>query len=124
MVARGKSDKRVEPSFEASHDEDQDEFRLEADDRIVGHRKASKRAPKSDAKVDTARRQKRGAAKSGSRCGSGSAGGGLFAPLRRLIYWCVVLSIWGAIGIGGLVLYYGAQMPAAAAGRFPIVRRT
>lgn len=119
MAARGRSDKRVEPSFEASHDEDEDEFRLEADDRIVGHRKASKRAPKADVKGDPGRRKKKGPSKSGHGRQRETSGGGFFAPLRRLIYWCLVLGIWGAIGIGGLVLYYGAQMPAASSWSIP-----
>jgi hypothetical protein len=39
--------------------------------------------------------------------------------VRRLAYWCVVLGIWGAIGVGGLVLYYGARMPSATSWSIP-----
>ncbi|QGM47003.1 transglycosylase domain-containing protein [Methylocystis heyeri] len=31
--------------------------------------------------------------------------------LGGLIYWGMVLSLWGAIGAAGLALYYGAQLP-------------
>ncbi|MDR3493190.1 MAG: penicillin-binding protein 1A [Ancalomicrobiaceae bacterium] len=37
--------------------------------------------------------------------------GGFFGFFARIFYWCFVLSIWGAIGIGGVVLYYGARLP-------------
>ena len=36
-----------------------------------------------------------------------------------MAYWCVVLGIWGAIGVGGLVLYYGARMPSATSWAIP-----
>jgi penicillin-binding protein 1A len=116
MAARGKSDRRVEPSFEDLPDDD--EFRLEAEDRIIGQRKASKRSSKADPKAKAPARAKVRAEKSPKGTGRGS-GGGFFAPLRSLLYWCVVLGIWGAIGVGGLVLYYGAQMPAASSWAIP-----
>ncbi|MCE1237865.1 MAG: penicillin-binding protein 1A [Hyphomicrobiales bacterium] len=31
--------------------------------------------------------------------------------VKRAIYWGFVLSIWGAIGVGGILLYYGARLP-------------
>jgi penicillin-binding protein 1A len=31
--------------------------------------------------------------------------------LGRLFYWSFVLAIWGAIGAGGLFVYYGSQLP-------------
>ncbi len=34
--------------------------------------------------------------------------------LGRLAYWCVVLSIWAGIGLAGLIVWYGAQMPSVA----------
>ncbi|WP_425348607.1 transglycosylase domain-containing protein [Pararhizobium arenae] len=37
-----------------------------------------------------------------------------------MIYWCVVLGIWGAIGVGGLVLYYGSRMPSATSWSVPV----
>lgn len=40
--------------------------------------------------------------------------GGLFGGIRRLFYWCVVLGIWGTIGVVGLVIYFAAQMPSAS----------
>jgi penicillin-binding protein 1A len=116
MAARGKSDRRVEPSFEDLPGDD--EFRLEADDRIIGHRKAWKRSSKADPKAKAPARVKPRAGKSPKGTGRGS-GGGFFAPIRSLLYWCVVLGIWGAIGVGGLVLYYGAQMPAASSWAIP-----
>ncbi len=34
--------------------------------------------------------------------------------LGRLVYWCLVLAIWAGIGMVGLVVWYGAQMPSVA----------
>ena len=34
--------------------------------------------------------------------------------LRRLLYWCFVLAIWGGIAAAGIVVYYGARMPSVA----------
>jgi penicillin-binding protein 1A len=122
MAARGRSDRRVEPSFDSSQDDE--EFRLDADDRIIGNRKGSKRARSEDVEDSRApekKRTRKPSAKAAPRRGrqAPSGGGGLFAPLRSLFYWCIVLGIWGAIGIGGLVLYYGAQMPAASTWAIP-----
>jgi penicillin-binding protein 1A len=39
------------------------------------------------------------------------SGGGFFGFIGRLFYWGVVMSIWGAIALGGVVLYYGARLP-------------
>jgi penicillin-binding protein 1A len=38
-------------------------------------------------------------------------GGGVGRLLRRTLYWGFVLSIWAAIGAGGILVYYGARLP-------------
>ncbi|MDH4413838.1 MAG: hypothetical protein QE484_11050, partial [Rhizobium sp.] len=45
MVSRGKSRDRIEPSFDDERDEE--DFRLDADDRVVGGRQARSGAKKS-----------------------------------------------------------------------------
>ncbi|MQX17290.1 PBP1A family penicillin-binding protein [Sinorhizobium terangae] len=110
MAARGKSGQRIEPSF-GGVDSDDDDLRVEASDRVSG----SARRP-ARGKSESGKRKARG--KRGSQRGSGS-GGGFFGLVRRLAYWCIVLGIWGAIGIGGLVLYYGARMPSATSWSIP-----
>jgi len=144
MAGRGRSDRRVEPSFESS--KPRDDFRLDADERIVGNGRPGKRPARieyddpDDDDEDRSERPQRSKASQGAsqgashgtprerprsprgkppRRGRDSGGGGFFAPLRRLIYWCVVLGIWSAIGVGGLVLYYGAKMPAASSWAIP-----
>lgn len=37
--------------------------------------------------------------------------GGMGRVVRRLFYWGVVAAIWAAIGITGVVVYYGARLP-------------
>ena len=39
--------------------------------------------------------------------------------LGRLFYWCFVLAIWGGIAVAGIVVYYGAKMPAATTWSIP-----
>ena len=31
--------------------------------------------------------------------------------LGRLVYWCFILGVWGALGAGGTVAYYASQLP-------------
>jgi penicillin-binding protein 1A len=116
MAAKGKSDRRVEPSFEGS--KVSDELRLDADERIVGNGRPPKRVPKgkdNDLRSERAERSRPARQRSSSR----RERGGFFASIHRLFYWCVVLAIWAGIGVGGLVLYYGARMPAASTWAIP-----
>ncbi len=123
MAAKGKSNKRVEPSFGGSRESN--DFRLDADERIIGNgrqstkaaAKPSRREPEPDDEDDEPVRKT--ASRSRTRKRPSSTGGGFFGGIRRLFYWCIVLGIWGAIGVGGLVLYYGARMPAASTWAIP-----
>ena len=63
-------------------------------------------------------RRKSSKAKS-SRGGRGRSRRGLFGVLGRLFYWCFVLAIWGGIAVAGVVVYYGAKMPAATTWSIP-----
>ncbi len=112
MASGRKSRQRLDPSFD--DDSADDEFIVEAEERIVGNgaRKSAQRRL-DNASVPRPRDGKN------SQSSRRRNGGGVFGAVRRLIYWCVVLSIWAAIGIGGLVLYYGAQMPAASTWSIP-----
>ncbi len=108
MAGRDKSSRRVEPSFDdRSRSSRDDDFRLDDEERIGG-RGGSKRKSKPE-RSGAPRKQKRQRRRSG----------GLFGAISFLIYWGFVLSIWGAIGIGGLVLYYGARMPSASSWTIP-----
>ncbi len=126
MAAKGRSDRRVEPSFGGSRDEGED-LRLDANERIVGNGRqpsksqAQKRPNRRDRETDDvpADEPRRAPARGRSRKQSRSGGGGFFGSIRGLLYWCIVLGIWGAIGVGGLVLYYGARMPAASTWAIP-----
>jgi penicillin-binding protein 1A len=95
-MASRRSGQRIEPSF--GGDDEDDGLRVDASDRVSGK----------------CRRETRG-----RRTGRGGSGGGFFGLVRRLFYWCIVLGIWGAIGVGGLVLYYGARMPSATSWSIP-----
>jgi penicillin-binding protein 1A len=87
-----RSDRRREPYF----DEDPgDDLRAEPRARAQRSRKARASASDDDEPSPPRSRERRA-----SRSFFG-----------RLVYWALVLGLWGAIGAGGLVVYYGAQLP-------------
>ncbi|MFC3075732.1 transglycosylase domain-containing protein [Shinella pollutisoli] len=102
-MADNRKSRRIEPSFDGSRGRDDGDFRLGAGDRVAGERGGRKRGGRSAAPRAARRRRS----------------GGLFGLLRTLVYWCLVLGLWGAIGLGGLVLYYGARMPSATSWAIP-----
>jgi penicillin-binding protein 1A len=99
-------DRRIEPSFEGSpKTRSATGFSVSEEDRVVpGNRKSS---PKG----------KSARSRSGRRRGKSRRG--LFGVFGRLIYWCFVLAIWGGIAAAGIVVYYGAKMPAATTWAIP-----
>ncbi|SFP64689.1 penicillin-binding protein 1A [Mesorhizobium sp. NFR06] len=100
-------DSRIEPSFEGSPRAKSSEgFSVSEEDRVVP------RARKSTAKGKSAKAKSRNRGRSGSRRG-------LFGIATRLVYWCFVLCIWGGIAVAGIVVYYGAKMPAATTWSIP-----
>ncbi len=118
-MASGKSGQRIEPSFGSS--DDGGDLRVDASDRVSGGGSKPKRAKSPER---GARREKPGRRAGGRGSGRSGSGGGFFGLVRRLAYWCIVLGIWGAIGVGGLVLYYGARMPSATSWSIPNGRPT
>ncbi|MCP8896621.1 penicillin-binding protein [Shinella daejeonensis] len=109
-MAGNRKSGRIEPSFESAAPRDDDDFHLDADERVVGG------PGKRKAKAAGGRRGRRDPASSRGRRGSA---GGFPRLLRRLVYWCLVLGLWGAMGLGGLFLYYGARMPSATSWSIP-----
>lgn len=104
MNDRTKRAERREPSFELGRGGSRDDFdmRLSDDDRPVrGHRAP----PRSEARQPP-RRDKRSGGGGGRRRGRRGRSflGGLF-------YWTLVLGLWCAIGLGGLIAYHAAQLP-------------
>ncbi|MGV1831317.1 transglycosylase domain-containing protein [Agrobacterium vitis] len=114
MAGMKKSRNRIEPRLGDAENEDGDEIRLDSNDRVLGGRTASggKKMPATSSKRSREvadPRPKREKVQSG----------GLFGGIRRLFYWCVVLGIWGTIGVVGLVIYFAAQMPSASSWTVP-----
>lgn len=58
---------------------------------------------------------KAGRRKRGGRRG----GGGMGRFIRRTLYWGFVLSIWGVIGLAGVIAYHAMQLPPASEWRVP-----
>ena len=56
----------------------------------------------------TARKKKNAPSRSGSGAKRGRPRRSI---LGHLVYWGVVLSVWGAIFLGGLFAYYASQLP-------------
>ncbi|CDX32671.1 Penicillin-binding protein, 1A family [Mesorhizobium sp. SOD10] len=100
-------DSRIEPSFEGSQRaKSSDGFSVSEEDRVVP------RTRKSAAKGRSAKAKSRGRGRDRSRRG-------LFGIATRLVYWCFVFCIWGGIAAAGIVVYYGAKMPAATTWSIP-----
>jgi len=100
-------DSRIEPSFEDSpRAKSSDGFSVSEEDRVVP------RARKSAAKGKSAKAKSRGRGRDRNRRG-------LLGVATRLVYWCFVLCIWGGIAVAGIVVYYGAKMPAATTWSIP-----
>jgi penicillin-binding protein 1A len=106
MNDRARRGERREPSFERARTDSRDDgdFRLSAEDRPGrGYRAPSRQ----DERRDPPRRDKRGGSGGGGRR-RGRKGRSL---LGGLFYWAMVLGLWCAIGLGGLVAYHAAQLP-------------
>ncbi|RWB50363.1 MAG: penicillin-binding protein, partial [Mesorhizobium sp.] len=100
-------DSRIEPSFEGPpRAKSSAGFSVSEEDRVVPSNR------KTSAKRQSARTKS-------SRRGRGRSRRGLFGVLGRLAYWCFVLAIWGGIATAGIVVYYGAKMPAATTWAIP-----
>ena len=98
---------RIEPSFEgSSRAKPSAGLSVSEEDRVVP----------SNRKAPAKRKAAKGKASRGGRVRSRR---GLFGVLGRLFYWCFVLAIWGGIAVAGLVIYYGAKMPAATTWSIP-----
>lgn len=98
-------DRRIEPSFDGpSRAGSSNGFSVREEDRVVPSNR------KSPAK------RKKSKARSSRR---GSSRRGLFGLFGRLFYWCFVLAIWGGIAAAGIVVFYGAKMPAATTWSIP-----
>ena len=84
-----RSGKRREPRFDDEPDDWPDDDYYDDDDEL---RAEPRRAPRRRARPKPKRRS------SGSLIGA-------------LLYWGLTLAVWGVIGLGGLAVYYGSQLP-------------
>ncbi|RYC09710.1 transglycosylase domain-containing protein [Ciceribacter ferrooxidans] len=105
MAGRGRANERVEPTFEERRGSE--DFRLSAGDRIARGSSAAKGGGKPKSGKPSRSRPKR------------RSEGGLGGLLRRMVYWSIVLGLWGGIGLAGIVAYYGARMPSASTWSIP-----
>ncbi len=67
-------------------------------------------APANDDRPDAPRPRKRRSASRRKRRRGGRDGGGR-SLLRRMVYWCLVLAVWGAIAAGGIIAYVASTLP-------------
>ena len=94
-----KSGERKEPTFDkASGKTSPAEWHVSDDDRIGSTRASKKSAGKSKILTESEHPPRKKRRRSRSLIG-------------QLAYWCVVLGVWGGIGLLGLVGYHAAQLP-------------
>lgn len=116
MAGNGKSRQRVEPSFGDFH-ESGDDLRLNETDRINGTKAGGKKA--SGFEPAEPQKRERSKSKRTNRREREANGGGITGFIRSCLYWCIVLGIWGGIGVVGIVTYYAARMPSASTWSIP-----
>lgn len=90
------------------------DLKLFSDDRVTansGKKKRGRAKPKKG-KASTARRKSTGKT-SRSRRGKARKGLTLGRVFGFLIYWGLVAGVWGGIAVGGIVAYYGLQLPSS-----------
>ncbi|MEQ1941309.1 transglycosylase domain-containing protein [Mesorhizobium sp. VNQ89] len=103
MAKRG--DRRIEPTFDGpAKGRSSRDLSVSEDDRVIPSRR-KKPAQKKRAAAPRGRSRRRRP--------------GLIRVLGRLTYWAFVMAIWVGIAGAGVVLYYGAQMPAATTWSIP-----
>ena len=102
MASRDTGKQRIEPRF-GSDRHSGDDLRADPEDRPVAKRKTARKtsAPK--------RRKKRRSA----------SGGGFLGLVRRMVYWSLVLCLWGGIALAGTVVYFAAKMPQTTTWSIP-----
>ncbi len=104
-----KGDRRIEPTFDGpAKGRAARELAVSEDDRVVPAQRSSGRPSKQSHRKKSAARRSTKARRSG-----------LFGGFGRLVYWAFVLFIWCGIIGAGVVIYYGAQMPAATTWSIP-----
>jgi penicillin-binding protein 1A len=92
MFGRGgkRSAERVEPRFEAAaRSRKGDDLRADPDDRPAPPRKKAAAKPASGRRAAKPRR----------------------SLIGRLVYWSLVIGVWGMLGAAGLIAYYASQLP-------------
>ena len=116
--------KRVEPTFDGGFERD---IRLTPEDRPSGqpvaeNRNQAKPAGKRElaANKPAAPRHKAKPARRKRGGNRGNGGGFSFGRLiRRGFYWGAVASLWGLVGVVGIMLWYGLQLPHASTWAVP-----
>lgn len=106
----GNRSQRIEPNFDGP----QRPERQPADGRSRPQSESSRRSVSGE--------QRRRGGKHRTRRGGGRGGNGrgwFGRLLGRSIYWGFVLSIWGLIGIAGIIAYHAMQLPPASEWRVP-----
>ena len=101
-----RNNRRIEPTFDSPSKAKGRGLSVTEDDRVVPGRKAK-----------TARRKPAGKGPRSARGGRRKRG--LMSRMGRLFYWTFVLAIWGGIAAAGVIVYYGAKMPAATTWSIP-----
>ena len=131
--------RQMTPQGPAKRPRSPGDIRLSDEDR--SHPGATRKRPAKKARPGT-RKKPAAKGKSGGQGGKGGGGrgsgggkgkkptakrsaptssvmGGLFRFGRAITYWFVILGIWGAIIAGGILAWYGAQLPQSTDWRIP-----
>lgn len=104
-----RQDRRIEPRFEGPARGKGSTLSVSEDDRVLPRERRSSRSGSG----------KRSSSSSSARGRGKARRGGLIGLAGRLTYWGFVMCLWAGIALAGLVVYYGARMPASTTWSIP-----
>jgi penicillin-binding protein 1A len=103
MANKKKTKKRVEPSFQSKNN-----AKSKAKSTGKPQRKSNNTSKNNAKSRSGAKRRQTKSAR-----GKAQKPSLLVRFFKSSVYWCFVLGIWGAIGVGSIFAFYGAKMPSA-----------
>ncbi|MEO9458358.1 MAG: transglycosylase domain-containing protein [Lentilitoribacter sp.] len=107
MATKKKAKTRVEPSFQSKNSAKSTSKKGSKTKSAPKSAQNSQSRTNKKSRAGTKRRQSKSAR------GNSKNQSLLIRFIKTSFYWCFVLGIWGAIGVGSIFAFYGAKMPSA-----------
>ncbi len=114
MARKGKNNDRIEPVLgKSTPAKGALDLRLSADDKPNSVR------TKSIGKMKVKKTAKRSVKKSVKNKTTRKSSFSIGFLFRRMVYWSIVLGLWGVIAVGVVIAYYTAKLPSSSSWKVP-----